>query len=113
MKRYLIGFALASGIVGMASAALAQTPPVPAGTVTSQAKKDEKVPYYGLTFDFTAGDGTGLNSVGENYRNDLVFYFEPTWNETPSQIETISPGVPRYKQFQLFKLTCRSTDTLS
>ena len=83
MKRYLIGFALVSSTLGMATAAFAQGAPVPtAGTagIAEEGKKNEKVPYYGLTFDFTAADGTGLNSVGENYRNDLVFYFEPSWN---------------------------------
>jgi len=36
--------------------------------------------FYGFSFDFTVSDGTGLNNIGENYRNDLSFYFEPTWN---------------------------------
>ncbi len=36
--------------------------------------------FYGFTFDLTMGDGSGLNSVGHNYRNDFVWYFEPAWN---------------------------------
>ncbi len=81
MKRYLIGFALASSVLGMTSAAYGQLTPSP-GTAASieGQKKDDKVPFYGLSFDFTINDGTGLNSVGQNYRNDLIFYFEPTWN---------------------------------
>jgi hypothetical protein len=33
-----------------------------------------------LHFDLSIYDGSGLNSVGENYRNDLSFYFEPSWD---------------------------------
>lgn len=36
--------------------------------------------FYGFTFDLTTGDSSGLNSVGHNYRNDFVWYFEPAWN---------------------------------
>jgi len=54
----------------------------PAAGVEAE-KPDQKVPFYGFSFDFTAADGTGLNSVGQNYRNDLAFYFEPTWNVGP------------------------------
>ena len=42
--------------------------------------KDEAPRFYGLHFDLSIFDGSGLNSVGENYRNDLSFYFEPSWD---------------------------------
>lgn len=43
--------------------------------------KHDAVPrFYGLTFDLTTADGSGLNSVGHNYRNDFIWYFEPAWN---------------------------------
>src|SRR5207302_1374806 len=52
-----------------------------AGTVVSvDAKADTKPRFYGLVFDLTMADGSGLNSVGHNYRNDFVWYFEPAWN---------------------------------
>ena len=53
-------------------------------TAASEVSKSNERPgslwLYGLTFDLTAGDSSGLNSVGHNYRNDFVWYFEPAWN---------------------------------
>ena len=82
VKRNLIRFALATGLLGMASAAYGQQPLAATSNAaaTVDASKNEVPKYGGLSFDFTMADGTGLNSVGQNYRNDLVFYFEPTWN---------------------------------
>ncbi len=69
-----VGFSFA-----VAGEARAQNAAAAAGAVTETA--DTKVvPYGGLAFDFTIADGSGLNGVGQNYRNDLAFYFEPTWN---------------------------------
>src|SRR5579872_289906 len=36
--------------------------------------------FNGFSFDLTVGDGTGLNAVGHNYRNEVALYFEPKWN---------------------------------
>jgi hypothetical protein len=77
VKRVLLGLALVSGFSGLA---FGDVGGAPTGTVVEEAKIEKKVPFYGFSFDFTAADGTGLNSVGENYRNDLAFYFEPSWN---------------------------------
>jgi hypothetical protein len=53
-----------------------------AGSQTSSVdeKKVEKVRFGGFGFDFTMADSSGLNAVGENYRNELNFYFEPHWD---------------------------------
>ncbi len=44
------------------------------------AKQQEMPKFYGLHFDLGVYDGSGLNSVGQNYRNDLSFYLEPAWD---------------------------------
>ena len=44
------------------------------------AHHDASPRFHGFTFDLTTADGSGLNSVGHNYRNDFVWYFEPAWN---------------------------------
>src|SRR5262245_2454719 len=77
MRKHLLIIALILGILGMAAAAYAQVGLNPGGAGAATSLK--KVPFYGFGFDFTASDNTGLNSVGQNYRNDLTFYFEPTW----------------------------------
>lgn len=59
--------------------ARAQNAAAAAGAVTESAST-KVVPYGGLSLDFTIADGSGLNAVGQNYRNDLAFYIEPTWN---------------------------------
>lgn len=50
------------------------------GAVTTVETSNTPPRFYGLTFDLTMADGSGLNSVGHNYRNDFVWYFEPSWN---------------------------------
>jgi hypothetical protein len=75
VKRYLICFALVSLQVAVAHA---DGPPGSTAVVVEK-KKDDFVHYYGLGFDFTASDTSGLNAVGHNYSNSLAFYFEPTW----------------------------------
>ncbi len=87
MRKYVIGFAIFTGVFGGEQFALADGPGdgAPRGKATGvigsvEAQKNEKVPFYGFSFDFTVADSSGLNAVGENYRNDLNFYFEPTWN---------------------------------
>jgi hypothetical protein len=72
---------LAVGLLVTAKVASAQTRGL--SSIDGPASVNEtakKIPLYGLSFDFTVGDGSGLNGVGHNYRNDLNFYFEPTWN---------------------------------
>jgi hypothetical protein len=78
VKRSLVSVALI-GLLGVLKVASAQTPsssPLPSASVEESVNK---VPFYGFGFDFSMGDGTGLNGVGHNYRNDLSFYFEPSW----------------------------------
>lgn len=81
MKKGLVVLGLVWGAIGTASIAHAGAggQPTVSGSVEGESI-DKKVPFYGFSFDFTLADGTGLNSVGQNYRNDLAFYFEPSWN---------------------------------
>ncbi|MDB4967758.1 MAG: hypothetical protein JWN44_3447 [Myxococcales bacterium] len=51
-----------------------------AATPTVEATASTKPRFYGFALDLTMADGSGLNSIGHNYRNDFVWYFEPTWN---------------------------------
>jgi hypothetical protein len=89
VKRYVIGLAFFS--TAFASTIASADGPAdgsPKGKATGaasvlEAKKEKAVPFYGFAFDFTMADSSGLNSIGENYRNDLNFYFEPTWNVGP------------------------------
>lgn len=67
------------GLLGVLRVASAQTLGSAPIASTSVGESIKKVPFYGLSFDFSMGDGTGLNGVGHNYRNDLSFYFEPSW----------------------------------
>jgi hypothetical protein len=81
VKRHLILIALILGLLGMAAVASADTLS-PTGNLSAgevEKKKPEQVPFAGFGIDLTVADGSGLNSVGHNYRNDLNFYFEPTW----------------------------------
>jgi hypothetical protein len=75
VKRYVIGFAFFS-LLG-STQSFADTPAGASATI--EAKATEKVPFYGVAFDFTLADSSGLNAIGENYRNDLNFYFAPSW----------------------------------
>ncbi len=77
MSRQLIRLAFAVSVLGMAAAAYGQSTGL---TVTSGKAENEAPRFYGFTFDFTVSDSSGLNSVGHNYANDLIIYFEPTWN---------------------------------
>ena len=65
--------------LGASGVAYAQNAAAAAGAV-SESASTKVVPYGGLTLDLTIADGSGLNAVGQNYRNDLAFYIEPTWN---------------------------------
>jgi hypothetical protein len=77
VSRQLIRLAFAVSVLGMAAAAYGQS----TGLTVSASKGPVEAPrFYGFTFDFTASDSSGLNSVGQNYANDLILYFEPTWN---------------------------------
>jgi hypothetical protein len=80
VKRHLIRsilvFGLVVGVLGMAATAYGQN----AGLGVEASGPVAKPRFYGFSFDFTMADQTGLNAVGQNYRNDLAFYFEPTWN---------------------------------
>jgi hypothetical protein len=74
--------ALGIVIVGASTAAWADGAGAPnTGSVTTvEAVANSKPRFYGFSFDLTTADGSGLNSTGHNYRNDFVWYFEPTWN---------------------------------
>ncbi len=81
MKR-LTRLAIGILIVAAGTSALADAPGAPnTGSVTTiESSTSTRPNFYGLTFDLTTADGSGLNSVGHNYRNDFVWYFEPAWN---------------------------------
>ena len=81
MKR-LTPLLVAAALVGIGSSARAQLSGynTAASEVTKTGERTGSPRFYGLTFDLTIGDGSGLNSVGHNYRNDFVWYFEPAWN---------------------------------
>lgn len=85
MNKHLIRLALVLGVLGMASSAYGQS----AGLSATTSAKPPR--FYGLSFDFTVADGSGLNAVGQNYRNDLNFYFEPTWNFGRLYLSNIKP----------------------
>jgi hypothetical protein len=72
--------ALAIGVLGASTGAWAQAGAPNTGAVTTVEAANGKPRFYGFTFDLTTADGSGLNSAGHNYRNDFVWYFEPTWN---------------------------------
>ena len=75
---------LALGIllVGASTGAWADGAGAPnTGAVTTvETTVNTKPRFYGFTFDLTTADGSGLNSVGHNYRNDFIWYLEPSWN---------------------------------
>ena len=83
MKR-LTRFLVATAVVGIGSGASAQSLSGYNTAASEVSKVGERTGgnprFYGLTFDLTTADGSGLNSVGHNYRNDFVWYFEPAWN---------------------------------
>lgn len=64
-----------AGLLGGARAARAQL----ANAITGTPSKDEPPRLGGFDLDFTLSDSTGLNAVGQNYRNELSLYFEPRW----------------------------------
>ena len=78
----LTRLALAIAVFGASAQSWADGPGAPnTASVTSiESTGSGKPRFYGLTFDLTTADGSGLNSVGHNYRNDFVWYFEPAWN---------------------------------
>jgi len=82
LTRLALAIGLGIVMVGASSQAMADGAGAPnTGAVTSvEAVGSVKPRFDGLTFDLTTADGSGLNSAGHNYRNDLVWYFEPSWN---------------------------------
>jgi hypothetical protein len=78
----LTGLALGILIVGASAGARADGAGAPnTGAVTSiETTVNTKPKLYGFSFDLTTADGSGLNAVGHNYRNDFIWYFEPAWN---------------------------------
>jgi len=64
------------GLLGRAAAGPVDTSP--AAGVASEPEPG--IRFHGLTFHVTLADGTGLNAVGHNYRNDLNLYLEPAWH---------------------------------
>jgi hypothetical protein len=75
MWKLAVASGVALSLFSASRPALAQT-----SGLTVTESKDEPPRYYGLHFDLSVYDGSGLNSVGHNYRNDLSFYFEPSWD---------------------------------
>ena len=78
----LTRLALGIVIVGASTGSWADGAGAPnTGAVTAvEADANVKPRFDGFTFDLTTADGSGLNSIGHNYRNDFVWYFEPAWN---------------------------------
>ena len=82
MKR-LTRLLVATTLVSIGSGASAQSLSgynTAASEVSKTGQREGSPRFYGFTFDLTTADGSGLNSVGHNYRNDFVWYFEPAWN---------------------------------
>lgn len=82
MKR-LTRLLVATTLVSIGSGASAQSLSgynTAASEVSKSGQREASPRFYGFTFDLTTADGSGLNSVGHNYRNDFVWYFEPAWN---------------------------------
>jgi hypothetical protein len=50
-----------------------------AGLSVSAKGADKPPRFYGFTGEITFADASGLNAVGQNYRNDLTWYFQPRW----------------------------------
>lgn len=48
-------------------------------TITGSVRKNQDLRYGGVGMDVTLANGSGLNTVGQNYRNDLSLRFEPRW----------------------------------
>jgi hypothetical protein len=67
---------LALGLLAGARPAQAQL----ANAITGTPGKDEAPRLGGFDLDFTVSDSSGLNAVGQNYRNELSLYFEPRWS---------------------------------
>lgn len=80
VKRSLVRLAIVAAFAP--TIALAQQPTGNTTTTsnTVTAPKPEVARFGGFGFDFTMADSTSLNAVGQNYRNDLAWYFEPSWH---------------------------------
>jgi hypothetical protein len=50
-----------------------------AGLTVKASGADKPPRFYGFTGEITFADASGLNGVGQNYRNDLTWYFQPRW----------------------------------
>jgi hypothetical protein len=51
-----------------------------ANALTGTPSGDEAPRLHGLDLDLTLSDSSGLNAVGQNYRNELSLYLEPRWS---------------------------------
>jgi hypothetical protein len=71
-------FAVACGL-GLAAAtpAAAQTAASATGQVSTAPAEESRLGGFDVSFSFS--DSTGLNAVGENYRNELSLFIEPRW----------------------------------
>jgi hypothetical protein len=63
-------------LVGLSNLAYGQN----AGLGVTGGGAAKRPRFGGLHFDFTVANGSGLNAVGQNYRNDFTFYLEPSWS---------------------------------
>jgi hypothetical protein len=81
LKRHLARTLSIGGLVAsvlfFSASAFAQSNP---NATTVAGGKADTVRFGGLAFDFSISDSMGLNGVGQNYRNELNFYFEPRWD---------------------------------
>jgi hypothetical protein len=78
VNRHLARTALVASIFSAATSYAQSNANSP--TAGAVDKKQEDVRFGGFGFDFTMSDSMGLNGVGQNYRNELNFYFEPRWD---------------------------------
>src|SRR3954463_15292840 len=50
-----------------------------ANALTGTPTETEEPSRHGVDLDLTLSDSSGLNAVGQNYRNELSVYLEPRW----------------------------------
>jgi hypothetical protein len=72
----VLALALAVALTAGARPAAAQLANALTGTTTAAS---EDTALGGFDAELTLSDSSGLNTVGENYRNELSLYFEPRW----------------------------------
>jgi hypothetical protein len=80
-KDALLCRALVAVLAGLALGAAPRTARAQlANALTGTPTTDEEPRMGGFDLDLTLSDSSGLNAVGQNYRNELSLYFEPRWS---------------------------------